>query len=145
MDLSTFSTEKLSEEGAVLYVVDPRTEEPFADGTSITLSGVDGAKYRDFQHRIQNRRYKSIGRGKTKIDLDAAELEQEGLELLAACTLSWTGIDWDGAPLPCTPDNAKMLYTKSGWLREQVDAFIGNRQNFFPKPASSSSSTTAPL
>lgn len=142
MDLSQLSTKQLSEEGVVHTVIDPRTGDPLLDdegnSTTITLSGVDGAKYRDYQRKVQNRRLKSIGKGKTRLDLDAAELEQEGLELLATCTLSWTGIAWQGEELPCNPKNAEMLYSELGWLRDQVDGFIGDRQNFFPQPASSS-------
>jgi hypothetical protein len=148
-DLSLFSTKERSEEGAVLTVLDPTSGEPLSDdngkSVTITLSGVDGAKYRECQNKIQNRRLKSIGRGKTKLELDAAELEKEGLELLASCTLGWSGIVWKGSELPFTVENAKMLYGELGWLREQVDSFIGERQNFFPKAVTSSSSTTAPL
>lgn len=148
MDLSSLSTKQLSEEGAVLTVLDPRTDEPLvnSDGSSVTLtlSGMDGARYREHQRKIQNRRLKNLGRGgKAKLDLDAEELEKESLELLAACTLGWEGIEWKGAPLPFTQANAEMLYTELSWLRVQVDQFIGDRQNFFLTPAKNSSSTTA--
>ena len=149
MDLSTLSTKQLSEEGSVLTLLDPRTDEPLVnpDGSSvmITLSGMDGQRYRDHQRRIQNRRLKGLGRGKSKIDLDAEEMEKEALELLAACTIGWSGIDGkDGNPLPFTTANAELLYGES-WIRIQVDQFIGDRQNFFLTPAKSSSSTTVSL
>lgn len=145
MDLSLLSTKKLSEEGTVLEVLDPRSGDALtSDGVpvTITLTGIDGGKYRDYQRKIQNRRLKAIGKGKTKLDLDAEELEKEGLDLLVECTVGWTGISWKGAELLFTPENAKTIYSELGWLRDQVDAYIGDRQNFFTKPTNSSSSTS---
>ena len=66
----------------------------------------------------------------------------EVLELLAACTLGWSGIEWKGAPLEFNQSNAVMLYRELSWLRSQVELFIADRQNFFLTPANSSSSTT---
>lgn len=148
MDLSSLSTKQLSEEGAVMTVTDPRTGDPLidTDGTSvtITLSGVDGQKYRDFQRKLQNRRLKQIGRGpKPKLEFDAGEMEKEGLELLANCTMGWSGIEWKGQVLPFSVENAILIYSELPWLKDQVDVFIGDRQNFFQKPATSSSSTSA--
>ena len=59
--------------------------------------------------------------------LDPEKFEAEGIEVLAACTLGWKGVVVDGAPLPCSRDNAIMLYTRFPWLREQVDQFVSDR------------------
>lgn len=150
MDLSALSTKQLSEEGAVLELSNPKTGDPLvnSDGSpvTVTLTGVDGLKYREFQRKIQNRRMKQIGRtGKAKLDFDAVEMEKEALELLANCTLGWSGIEWKGSALQFSVENAMMLYGELPWLKDQVDLFIGDRQNFFLTPAKTSSSTTESL
>jgi len=148
MDLSALSTKQLSEEGVEMDVCDPRTGDPVVDSESgekitITLSGVDGKRYREQQRKMQSRRLKNVGRGpKAKVDFDVDSFEAESLDLLASCTLGWKHITWKGQALPFSTENARMLYTELSWLREQVDAFVGDRQNFFQRPANNSSSTT---
>jgi len=40
------------------------------------------------------------------------ELEQNTIEILAACTVGWSGVVVDGKEIPFNKDNAKMLYTR---------------------------------
>lgn len=148
LDLSAFDSKAGSDAGAVLVVLDTNTGEPMADtdGTQvmITLAGIDSDIYTENQYKIQNKRIRSAKNGRMKVDFDAAELADEGLDLLAACTLAWSGFVWKGAAFPCTPENAKTLYKSLPAIKEQVDSFIADRRNFLPKAASFSSSTTAP-
>ncbi|TAA54015.1 hypothetical protein [Shinella sp. JR1-6] len=130
MDLASFDTVKSAGEGAVMEVLHP------ADGTvlkddngqpiTITLMGADSEKAKRRQRAEINKRLKS-GRN-TKIT--AEEMEENGVNLLALCTLSWSGIKLDGHLLECNAENAAMIYQRMPWLREQVDTFVGDRGNF---------------
>jgi len=135
MDLSTLSTKQKSEDGVVMEVEDPRDGDPLLDEdgnpVTITVAGSDSKAYRTYSRKAQNKRLKNLKPGQRKIDLDAAEMEEEQLNLLVECTLDWDGIAWEGKPLECTKPNAKMLYTELGWLRDQVDAYMADRTNFF--------------
>ncbi len=135
MDLSTLSTKQKSEEGVVMTVEDPRTGEPLLDdqgeGVTITVAGSDSKAYRTYSRKIQNKRLKNLKPGQRSLNIDSEEMEEEALELMCKCTLGWSGIAWQGEALECTPQNAKMLFTELGWLREQVDIFITDRANFF--------------
>ena len=68
--------------------------------------------------------------------LDPAKVRRfENIELLVACTLNWAGIRAKGQPLPFSVDNARVIYAKLPWLREQVKAFIEDRANFLKASA----------
>ena len=130
MDLASLEP---AHEGAEMQVRHPGTNAPI-DGMVVTLLGMDSEPALRAQRVATNRRLKQ---GIAKMKLSAEELDSDGLDLLTALTVSWRGIEWDGKPYPCTPENARSLYTKLRWLREQVDEFVGERANFLPKSATS--------
>lgn len=105
-------------------MLDPVTNEPV--GVFITLAGADSAIHRKATATIAKRRLSNT-KGFRNRALDPEKFEAEGIEVLAACTLGWKGVVVDGAPLPCSRDNAIMLYTRFPWLREQVDQFVSDR------------------
>lgn len=123
-DFTTRDVAKKAEEGAELEVLDPVTNEPV--GVFITLAGADSAIHRKTTATIAKRRLSNT-KGFRNRALDPEKFEAEGIEVLAACTLGWKGVVADGAPLPCSRDNAIMLYTRFPWLREQVDQFVSDR------------------
>lgn len=98
------------------------------DGAPVTIAlyGVDSGAYTEYRRALAN---KAVRRG-TKTQMTAEEYEDEALGLLAACTADWTGLELDGKPLPFTMSNAKMIYRRFAWLRDQVDTFIADRANF---------------
>ncbi len=116
-----------AEEGAELEVLDPVTNEPV--GVFITLAGADSAIHRKSTATIAKRRLSNT-KGFRNRALDPEKFEAEGIEVLAACTLSWKGVIVEGAPLPCGRDNAVRLYTRFPWLREQVDQFVSDRSAY---------------
>jgi hypothetical protein len=131
-DLSEFDSVKGAQEGAVMEVRNPISGGKLLDGdkpVTITLAGKDSDKFRTVHAEILSRRLTKVGiSGRVKIN--AGELQDESMELLSACTLSWSGIVVDKQSLECTPANAVKVYTRFPWLREQVDEFIGDRSNF---------------
>ena len=76
---------------------------------------------------LVRRRLKKGGRAV----LDPDKLREESIEILAACTLSWKGVIVEGKSLPCTRENAVMLYTRFPWLKEQAEAFVADRASYF--------------
>lgn len=128
MDLSKLDMTKFADEGAPLEIVHPATLEPLMHDekpVTIWLLGQDSTIFRD---EIQ-RRAKSQLNKRQKIDID--KVAGDSADLLAVLTVGWYGIEEGGKALECTRENAKSIYQKYGWLRQQVDEFIGDRANFF--------------
>jgi len=125
MDLSKLN----SEDEATLEIVHPSTGEPL--GIKITVAGIDSKIYREAQRKVSNKRLKqTFGRGVVNKTPTVEEFEAETVDILAKCTMSWQNIVWEEKELPCNYENAKMIYIKLIWLRDQVDAFINDRANF---------------
>ena len=129
-DLSKLDTSGAAETGAVLEVLHPTENTPL--GIKITLAGADSDVYRKMVNKSVNKRLQRIKPGQT-IPFTAEEQEESGLNLLAVCTLSWEGVVVEGEALPCTKENAKMVYQRFPWIKEQVDQFIGDRANFLSR------------
>jgi hypothetical protein len=130
LDLATFDTKTKAEQGETLVLRHPETFEPMKeeDGAEIwiRLAGPESTYYQTASRASTNRRLQ-----RRQFRATADELEHERIELLAACTLAWSGIVVHGERLGCSTETAKRLYREFRWLREQVDAFIEDRGNFF--------------
>ena len=117
---------QVNEEGADMVVTHPVTFEPLKDDEGntavIRLVGMDSALYRKAVNAITNRRTK----GNRPVKLNAERFEQDSLELICKCTLSWTNLIIGGV-VPKTPEE---LYEGRKWLKEQADAFIHDRANY---------------
>lgn len=124
-DFASRDSAATCERGAEMEVLDPVRDEP--TGVFITLAGADSAIHRRASAQIAKRRAKGGFRMK---GFDPDKYLAESIEVLAACTLDWKNVKLDGAALPCSRDNAIMLYTRFPWLREQADAFISERANY---------------
>jgi hypothetical protein len=73
--------------------------------------------------RLNNRKY-----------FQTAEELQEGLlKLLAAATLEFDNLEYNGELLKATSENAYKIYKELPWLREQVERFIEEWSSFLPK------------
>lgn len=143
MDLSTLDITASAEEGAVMELRHPASHAVLVDADkkplTITLAGDDSERVRKAQRAATNRRLAMQGR-RSGNKLTAEELEADGIDVLAAATVAWTGIVLDGQPLDCTPANAKTVYARLPWIREQAETFTADRANFLR----ASSTTSAP-
>lgn len=119
-DLSELNTVELANKGAVVNITHPSTGDDL--GIKITVAGSDSDLYRKAQRKIMNKRL-ADKKMKTRVE----EIENESLELLAQCTMTWEGVKEGGSEVPCTFDNAKRLYKTYPWLKEQVDQAISDR------------------
>ncbi len=130
MDLNDFNLTEKAEQGADLYLEHPGTGEALeSDGKkwAIRLAGTDSKQYRNKSRALQNKRLNKVAKGR-KADFGGTDLES--CELLASCTLGWSGLVKDGQPLEFSYDAAVDLYMTQLWIREQVDVFVGERTNF---------------
>lgn len=131
MDLATLDM-AAADTGAVMTVRHP-ISDAVLEGTdgqpiTITLAGSDSERFRKVQRASANRRLKTQSSRRGQITSE--EIEADALETLAACTIAWHGLVVDGEALECNAVNARKAYKRLPWLREQVDAFVGDRANF---------------
>ena len=131
MDLSKINVEQSAELGASMELEHPVNGDVLKDDTgkpiTIELMGMDSAEYRNKQRELQSRRMSKMMKGKGSPMLSDAE----ACELLAAATKGWSGIVEDGKAIKFSTKAAFDLYMAHFWIREQVDAFIADRANFF--------------
>lgn len=150
LDLSQLDTSKSADAGVAVEILHPVTRVPL--GVRILVFGTDSEIYRSHLRRRQNRTMERAKRGRGQA-VTAEELENESTDLLVACTKGWEAdvVEGDGEEktvttvaaipfgaeglLPCTPENVRRIYAHPGfrWLREQVDAEIGDRANFLAR------------
>lgn len=135
LDLSALDTAKGAEQGYELTLSHPKTGEPTP--MKITVLGADSDAYREKLRDFQRRRADRMNKGR-RLSVTPEEIEAETLEMLVAVTTGWSGFTLDGAPLPFSGDNARTVYRRFSWIREQVDQAVGDRANFLPTSASAS-------
>ncbi len=124
MDLSTLDTIAGSDEGAVMTVRHPATNEPI-EGMWIRVAGPDSTIAK--QRRAMIRRKM---RGSRSGQMDYNWLDEEARQTRVATTLEWRDISVEGKLLECTPDNVRKVYERFPWIAEQVDEFQADRANF---------------
>ncbi len=121
-----------ADEGAVLQIIDSKTEEPI-EGVTITLLGQDSKVYRKIQLARSQAILNRAAKGKKGVDLDAEKMAEDTIDDLVKLTVTWTGFEEDGQPLAATPENFAKVYGDPGlaWNKEQVQEFVAERANFF--------------
>lgn len=133
MDLMNIGTTKDTTD-VVLY--NPVNSEILLndDGSemTITVHGPYSAKYKSISHNQQNRRLMKAQRTGGKLNLTAEEIESSALDLLVKCVDGWN-ITLNGEKPECTEAKVRELFETLPWVREQVDAAIGDAQAFLGK------------
>lgn len=92
---------------------------------SFTVHGSDSKEYR------QASRDAMFSRMSKKSDDDSFNIEDEEIDVLSKCIVSFSGIMIDGKELESNEDNVRKVITEYDWIREQISTFIMNRKNFF--------------
>jgi hypothetical protein len=123
-------------------ILHPISGEP--TGMRLEVAGMDSPRYRDATRTLIEKSTASAPRAARQAKKAAPrDMEADALELLVACTVSWTGVVESGAAVPLTPDNARRLFTAHPWLRRQVDEAVGDRASFFEEKPSACSTSPA--
>ena len=124
IELNNLSTAALSDEGVEFELRHPVTGDPL--GAFVILRGLDSKAARDVETRFRREIVEAAG--KTVDPIEWAE--RAAMEKRVALTVGFIDLTVNGKE----PDPAT-LYADPGfsWLVEQVDRFIQDRRNFFPK------------
>lgn len=85
-----------------------------------------------FDRASQDRKITEAQRSRAgSIAFNAESLEQEIIDRLTAHVVGCQGIQLGGHDVVYSPENIKELFVKLPWLREYVQAFVGDQANFF--------------
>lgn len=129
IDLATIDTVKGANEGFDVEIYHPGTNEDL--GIKIHVLGKDSDEFQKVSRAQTKKRLAKLNKGGFRAgSIPTEEIEQDGLELLAACTVSWSGVVIGGKEVTCSRESAVELYERFPWIREQVDTAIGDRANF---------------
>ena len=133
MDLMNIGTTKETTD-VVLY--NPVNSEVLRneDGSemTITVHGPYSKKYKAISHAQQNRRLQKAQRTGGKLNLTAEEIEASALDLLVKCVEAWN-VTIGGEQPAATEAKVREVFEKLPWVREQVDAALGDAQAFLDK------------
>jgi len=130
VDLAAIDTVKGSNEGFNVRIYHPGTNEDL--DISIIVLGKDSDTFQKISRAQNKKRVAKMQKGgfRNTTPVPIEEIEQDGIDLLAACTTGWTGVIIEGKEIPFSTDNAVMVYERFPWIKEQVDTAIGDRANF---------------
>jgi hypothetical protein len=146
-DLGDLDTVAASDKGAEIELMHPATKEP--TGIFIGLLGKHSTVFQSIVNERTNQRLKDEAlRAKRNKDFEPVTAEKvidRAVELLAACSTHWRTVTKDssgkvveeapsitlrGEVLPFNANNAIRIYKAMPWVREQVDAGVGDLENF---------------
>ena len=140
MDLSSLNTAAADEGGVEFVPLHPATREPLDMTIKLRSANCESVrrKARALLKRLQsNPEFRKDG------PIDPEFAEAQAIDRLITCTVSWSGVVYNGAALDCAAENARRIYGDPGlrWLRDQVSAFVEDQTNFLPKAVPSSTGT----
>jgi hypothetical protein len=131
IDLSSIDTVKGSNEGFDVRIYHPGTNEDM--DITIRVLGKDSDEFQKVSRAQSKKRMAKMTKGgfrNPNTAVPVEEVEQDGIQLLAACTKGWSGVIVEGKEVPFSTDNAVMIYERFPWIKEQIDTAIGDRANF---------------
>jgi hypothetical protein len=130
MDLAQFDLKEAANSGISVDLAHPITGETLEDdkgkSISIKILGRDSAKWQQAQKRNAAKNANKYRNGK----VPDAEVERQVRDLLAECTVSWSGIVYNEEVLKCSKENALMIYEKRSWIAEQMLEAAADRANY---------------
>ena len=128
MDLSNFDSSHIE---ADLTLRHPVTGEPLSDDDGAATIRLRCVDHEVVQKAARKRLAESLEITK-KDPAKSLEVSYKNIiENLVSATVSWEKIQLEGEVLEYSEDNARKLYRRFPWIREQVDAFMSDRANFF--------------
>jgi hypothetical protein len=127
MDLARFDTKTRAAEGVEIELTDLRTGK--GAGVFLRMMGMDADEFDDVFVQRQ-RQMASLMEHSGGKELSRAQMVQLTVDLLAACTLGWRGLETAGVAFEFSAANARRLYTDYPAIREQVNTAVADRTNF---------------
>jgi hypothetical protein len=103
-----------------------------ADGSAmtITLHGPYSDRYKSVLREQQQRRMTDMSRATRNATLDADELETMSRELTVRCIEDWKITLEGDETLPFNAANAESVFKEFPWVRDQINAAMGNVADF---------------
>lgn len=151
MALAKYNTSELSNKGQAVALLSPSGDTTI--GIRFYLLGIDSKAFQKLMRKYEDEDAEQQKRMGRKVYRPSAELKEERqVEMLVAMTIGWDEDVCDekgkvisvrseieleeGQYIPFSPEAAKEIYTDLGYkfIREQVDAEIGDRRGFLSPP-----------
>lgn len=89
----------------------------------ITITGTHSKRFREIDGRQKRRRLKAK-------DFTGARVQEDNIEKVAYCTISWQGILDHKKEVRCDNANATTLFTEHPWLLEQLSEAMADHERF---------------
>lgn len=142
VDFTTLDPVPAATKGVRMVLKHPVTGLPIRDKdgntAALILAGKDGPQWRDAERAnavaLSNARQARLEEGR---ELTLADLEQQEARVrsaLVAVTLGWEHLSV-GGETTFSPELATRFYRELVWPAEQAMAFIEDRRNYLPAPA----------
>lgn len=126
-DLDSLDLASAAEGGATMQLLHPVSAEPI--GITFEVLGSDAPTYRKNIRKLRDMLAKA---GEDDEEEDPERRDLLSSARVAACAVrGWSGVVWQGEPLPYSFDNAVMVFSARPWVAEQVEFFRNRRANFF--------------
>lgn len=136
VDLADFdSMQTAQEDGVDVVIKDPRGKDL---GFTIRVAGPDSDRQKDAQQSFVDQRIADQKSG----PFDSDELIALSIHVLAASTIDWSPFVMDRKPLEYSYENAKRLYLRFPFIRDQIQAAAGSRARFLQPSGTSSGSAS---
>lgn len=134
MDLKKIpETVAQEDQPAVVPIMQPdgKTPDTASDGspTTISIVGAYSSIYREREAAWQAAQAETA----TEVTRDAFRVES-----VAWSVVDWHGIESDGAPLDCTPENVRAVLAQAPWVCDRLVIAFNNRRRFFTVASSAS-------
>jgi len=131
MDILELDKETEQDEEGAAVPIFQRGGDPYlaADGTpaTITVLGSESKKYKAGKRAATKKMLRSYGS-----HVEPEDVERNAISLAAAAVIDWHGWEANGQPVPCTPENVKVLLSRDHILT-QVQLGIDRHSSFFAK------------
>jgi hypothetical protein len=91
---------------------------------TVTVAGALSSTYRKAESAQRDRMLK-----RRTMSLTDEMLQKNQLDLIASCVLEWN-LHVDGRAVPCTKENVMQVLTSAPWLRNDLEAAMGDASRF---------------
>ena len=123
------------DEGTAVHICDESGQAATYDNDRPVTIRVAGSYSKAYRRRAEAQTQRMFKRRQGT--LNAEQWQQNRIELVAACVMSWEGFVNNGQPFPCTKENAVLMLTRAPWILTQLEEAQADHAGFF-KGASAS-------
>lgn len=131
-DLASFDGLVEAQEAGIEVEINGPDGKPLGEnGFRIRIAGVDSKRFRSIRREFLTEDLA----GESFTELTPDQQDDRQLRTLARCTLAWSPVILDGGDFLYSEANARALYRRFPFIRDQVELKAGRRQSFMPRSA----------